>query len=48
MQSNFRQHTINSIAKQVMSSSWLAINSLGLDRTPEGYLSSGFLEKRSD
>jgi len=38
-----RQH-FNTIAKQVMSPSWLAINSLGSDRTPEGYISSGFLE----
>jgi hypothetical protein len=36
----------NSIAKQAgfMPTSWLAINSLSLDRTPEGYISSGFLE----
>jgi len=40
-----RQH-FNTIAKQVgaMSPTWLAINSLSSDRTPEGYISSGFLE----
>jgi hypothetical protein len=45
MQSTFRQH-FNTIAKQVgqMSAGWLAINSLSSDRTPEGYISSGFLE----
>jgi len=43
-QLNFRH--FNTIAKQVgqMSASWLAINSLCSDRTPEGYISSGFLE----
>jgi hypothetical protein len=45
MQSTFRQQ-FNTIAKQVghMSAGWLAINSLCSDRTPEGYISSGFLE----
>ena len=43
-QLNFRH--VNTIAKQVgqMSAGWLAINSLNSDRTPEGYISSGFLE----
>jgi hypothetical protein len=37
MQSNFRHQQFNTIAKcgGVMPSYWLAINSLGLDRTPE-------------
>jgi hypothetical protein len=37
MQSNFRQHQINTIAKQVgvMSPCWSAINSLSYDRLPE-------------
>lgn len=45
MQSTNRQH-INTIAKQVacMSAGWLEINSLGSDRTPESYFSSGFQE----
>lgn len=43
MQSNFRQH-ISTIAKQVAMPSWLAINSLGSDRTPEGYNSQGSME----
>jgi len=46
MQSTFRQQ-FNTIAKQAvqMHGSWLcAINSLSNDRTPEGYISSGFLE----
>jgi flagellar basal body rod protein FlgF len=45
MQSNFRQQ-FNTIAKQAvpMHGSWLAINSLSLDRTPEGYISQGSLE----
>jgi hypothetical protein len=45
MQSNFRLQ-FNTIAKQAvqMHGSWLAINSLSCDRTPEGYFSSGFLE----
>ena len=45
MQSTNR-HQINTIAKQavLMHGSWLAINSLCSDRTPEGYFSSGFLE----
>jgi hypothetical protein len=47
MQSTFRQHQFNTIAKQVGMSAcgWLAINSLNSDRTPsEGYISSGFQE----
>jgi hypothetical protein len=42
---NFRQQ-FNTIAKSSvpMHGSWLAINSLNSDRTPEGYISSGFLE----
>jgi hypothetical protein len=48
MQSNFRQHQFNTMPKQagVIASAWSAINSgsLSLDRTPEGYISSGFLE----
>jgi hypothetical protein len=45
MQSCNRQH-FNTIAKQavLMHGSWLAINSLSSDRTPEGYISSGFQE----
>jgi hypothetical protein len=46
MQSCNRQH-FNTIAKQAvqMHGSWLfAINSLSSDRTPEGYISSGFQE----
>jgi hypothetical protein len=41
---NFRQ--FKKIAKQavLMHGSWLAINSLHSDRTPEGYLSQGFIE----
>jgi hypothetical protein len=37
MQSNFRHQQFNTIAKcgGVMPSYWSAINSLGLDRTPE-------------
>jgi hypothetical protein len=44
-QLNFRQQ-FNTSAKHgaVMPQSWLAINSLSLDRTPEGYISSGSLE----
>jgi hypothetical protein len=44
LQSIHRQ--FNCTAKQagIMPTSWLAINSLSLDRTPEGYFSSGFLE----
>ena len=44
MQSTFRQHQFNTIAKQggVMPSCWLAINSLNSDRTPaEGYITQG-------
>jgi len=47
MQSNFRHQQFNTMPKQagVIASVWLAINSLGhSDRTPEGYISSGFLE----
>jgi hypothetical protein len=49
MQSTFRQHQFNTIAKQggVMSPTWLAINSLSIngDRTPsEGYFTQGFQE----
>jgi len=42
---NFR-HQFNTIAKLSvqMHGSWLAINSLNSDRTPEGYISSGFQE----
>ena len=45
MRSVNRQH-FNTIAKQAvqMHGSWLAINSLSSDRTPEGYISSGFQE----
>jgi hypothetical protein len=45
MQSNFRQH-FNTIAKQAvqMHGSWLAINSLCSDRTPEGYITPGSRE----
>jgi hypothetical protein len=46
MQLNFRQQ-FNTIAKQAVQmhgSNWLAINSLSCDRTPEGYISSGFQE----
>jgi hypothetical protein len=42
---NFRQ--FNTMTKQSgsVASVWLAVNSLGhSDRTPEGYISSGFLE----
>jgi len=42
---NFRQ--FKTIAKQagMNAGSWLSVNSLGhSDRTPEGYISSGFLE----
>ena len=42
---NFRQ--FKTIAKQAVpmhGSAWLAINSLNSDRTPEGYISSGFQE----
>jgi hypothetical protein len=41
---NFRQ--FKTIAKQavLMHGSWLAINSLNSDRTPEGYISQGFIE----
>jgi hypothetical protein len=50
MQSTFRQHQFNTIAKQggVMSPSWLAINSLNCDRTPEGYITQGFQEGWDD
>ena len=43
MQSNFRHQQFNTIAKQagVMPASWLAINSLNSDRTPEGYITQG-------
>ena len=44
-QLNFRQ--FNTMTKQSgsIASAWLAVNSLGhSDRTPEGYISSGFLE----
>jgi len=41
---NFRQFkTIAKLSVQ-MHGSWLAINSLNSDRTPEGYISSGFQE----
>jgi hypothetical protein len=45
MQSNFR-HNFNTIAKQAvqMHGSWLAINSLSCDRTPEGYIPLGSRE----
>ena len=45
MQSTFRQQ-FNTIAKQAvqMHGSWLAINSLNSDRTPEGYISPGSQE----
>jgi len=40
---NFRQFKL--IAKQLgMPTSWLAINSLNSDRTPEGYISPGSRE----
>ena len=41
---NFRQ--FKTIAKQAvqMHGSWLSANSLNSDRTPEGYISSGFQE----
>jgi hypothetical protein len=44
MQSNIRQ--INTIAKcgVQMHGSWLAINSLSSDRTPEGYFTPGSRE----
>ena len=43
-QMNFRQ--FNTIAKPAvqMHGSWLAINSLSCDRTPEGYISPGSRE----
>jgi hypothetical protein len=49
MQSTVRQH-FNTIAKQAgfMPTSWLAINSLSLDRTPEGYISPGSREGWDD
>jgi hypothetical protein len=42
----FNRQQFNTISKQVglMSAGWLAINSLHSDRTPEGYISSGFQE----
>ena len=41
---NFRQFkTIAKLSVQ-MHGSWLAMNSLNSDRTPEGYISSGFQE----
>jgi hypothetical protein len=45
MQSTFRQQ-FNTIAKQAvqMHGSWLAINSLNLDRSPEGYITPGSRE----
>jgi hypothetical protein len=49
MQSNFRHHQFNTMPKQVgvIASYWSAINCgslLSLDRTPEGYISQGFIE----
>jgi hypothetical protein len=48
MQSNFRHQQFNTMPKLagVIASNWSAINggSLSLDRTPESYISSGFLE----
>jgi hypothetical protein len=45
MQSTFRQQ-FNTMAKQAvqMHGSWLAINSLNSDRTPEGYITPGSRE----
>jgi len=45
---NFRQ--FKTIAKQAvpMHGSWLAINSLSSDRTPEGYISSGLIREGWD
>lgn len=49
MKSNVRQQ-FNTISIQVghMSASWLAINSLSCDRTPEGYNSPGSREGWDD
>jgi len=48
MQSNVKHQQFNTMPKQAgfIASGWLAINcgSLSYDRTPEGYISSGFLE----
>jgi hypothetical protein len=48
MQSFNRHQQFNTIAKQagVMATSWLAINSLCSDRTPEGYITPGSMEDR--
>jgi hypothetical protein len=45
---NFRQ--FKTIAKQAVQlhGSWLAIDSLNSDRTPEGYISQGFQEGWDD
>jgi hypothetical protein len=48
MQSNVKHQQFNTMPKQAgfIASGWLAIDcgSLSNDRTPEGYISSGFLE----
>jgi hypothetical protein len=41
---NFRQFKTIAKSGVQMHGSWLAMNSLNSDRTPEGYISSGFQE----
>jgi len=50
MQSNFRQQQFNAIAKSSvqMHGGWLAINSLSLDRTPEGIYPQGLIREGWD